>query len=91
MQLLNRRPPFGHEILAFVNDLPLYHVNIEEDNITTYSGEKAISVDLTISCGLLKGTDGKPKANKTRIRSLGMTSILTTTSDFDFIDFRRIS
>ena len=91
IQLLNRRPPFGHEVLAFVNDLPLYQITVEEESIETFSGEKPIKVELTITCQLENKLRAKSKMNKSRVQSFGMTSILTTTSGLDFVDFRRIS
>ncbi|KAH8117083.1 P-loop containing nucleoside triphosphate hydrolase protein [Phellopilus nigrolimitatus] len=92
--LLNRRPPYGHEVLAFVQDMPQYELKItaSKDAISSYAGRKPVSVELTVECRILDALIGKKaKSNKQRSRSLGMTSILTTTSDMDFIDFRRIS
>ena len=90
-QLLNRRPPYGNEILQFVRDLPQYIVAVDESTIIPSSGTEPVEVDLSVSLAL-KGDvkDSKGKRHKDR-RSLGMTTVLTLTSDLDFIDFRRIS
>ncbi|KAI5117308.1 hypothetical protein M0805_005536 [Coniferiporia weirii] len=88
--LLNRRPPFGHEVLAFVRNLPQYDLTVKVDDITSYNAKKPVSVELTIECRALQPSIVKAKS-KQRSRSLGMTSILTTTSDLDFVDFRRIA
>ncbi|THH08313.1 hypothetical protein EW145_g2777 [Phellinidium pouzarii] len=88
--LLNRRQPFGHEVLAFVQTLPQYDLSIKVDDITSYNAKKPVSVELTIECRILETLAGKAN-QKQRTRSPGMTSILTTTSDLKFIDFRRIS
>ncbi|KLO07339.1 P-loop containing nucleoside triphosphate hydrolase protein [Schizopora paradoxa] len=88
--LLNRRPPFGHEILAFVNDLPQYDVSIVENGVRTFGGKRPVEVDLDITCSILATSNAKGSRNtKQKSRSSGMASILTLTSDLDFIDFRR--
>ncbi|CCM03617.1 uncharacterized protein FIBRA_05759 [Fibroporia radiculosa] len=88
--LLNRRPPFGHEVLAAVQQLPEYTLNINEIEVTTHGGKKAVEVELLIECGLITdGTPG-PKMKKAKNKFTDMTTVLTLTSDLDFIDFRRI-
>ena len=89
LQLLNRRPPFGLEVQAFVKDLPQYLISVEEDDVTSYSGKKPVTVDLTISISLSQPIK-LAKHSKYRVKSLGMTSVLTTTSDLEYVDFRRI-
>ncbi|TFK54660.1 hypothetical protein OE88DRAFT_1731974 [Heliocybe sulcata] len=90
--LLNRRPPFGHEVLACLADMPQYFLNVSEQGVESTGGKGPVSVTLSIECGLI--SDGithtsKPKKNKSRRGD--MTAILSLTSDLDFIDFRRIS
>lgn len=89
-QLLGRRTPFGHEVLAFLQSLPPYNLSIEVDDISSYNGKKPVSVTLTISCSLADALV-IPSKSKHRTKFPGMTSILTATSDLDFIDFRRIA
>ena len=89
-QLLNRRPPYGHEILSNVQELPQYSLSIVEDDVTTYKGKQPVKINLTITCGVLDAIE-KPRGSKNRARSLGKTSILSVTSEMDFVDFRRIS
>lgn len=85
--MLNRRPPFGLEILASVKEFPQYRLSIKEIEVTKKSG--STEVDLEVECGLLAY-----ETNVTRKKSKGfglpMTTILTLTSDMDLIDFRRI-
>ena len=93
IQLLNRRPPFGHEVLAFLKELPVYEVSISlrRNGITSYSGRKPVAVDLDIQCGLLQELGKAKSKSKHKHRNFGATNVLTLTSDLDFIDFRRIS
>ncbi|KAF7791334.1 hypothetical protein EIP86_002348 [Pleurotus ostreatoroseus] len=88
--LLNRRPPFGHQILASVRQLPKYLVSIKKTDVTASDGIQPVEVELTIECGLLEdNTPVQAKKAKTKFRDT--TLVLTVTSDLDFIDFRRIS
>ncbi|KZT27339.1 P-loop containing nucleoside triphosphate hydrolase protein [Neolentinus lepideus HHB14362 ss-1] len=90
--LLNRRPPFGHEVLASLVEVPQYFLDISERGIESIGGRGPVCVELSIECGLISDRTthiSKPKKNKSRRGD--MTAILTLTSDFDFIDFRRIS
>ncbi|EJD02191.1 P-loop containing nucleoside triphosphate hydrolase protein [Fomitiporia mediterranea MF3/22] len=90
--LLNRRPPYGLEVLQFVHDMPQYAVSIAvaKNGVTSYSGRKPVSVELNIECHLVQALSGRTKSRQ-KSRFLGMTTILTTTSDLDLVDFRRIS
>lgn len=86
---MNRKPPFGHEILASVNQLPQYAVQITEIDITPQ--KDGVEVELSIDCSLLKDVKAtKAKKNKKQKR-WDMTMVLTLTSDNAFVDFRRIS
>ena len=89
-QLLSRRPPFGHEVLSFVNQLPQYWVKIEEASKPVPDSKGPIEIELSIKCGLSEDCSGKSKPKgKNKFRDA--TLILTTTSDLDFVDFRKIS
>ncbi|KAI0647359.1 P-loop containing nucleoside triphosphate hydrolase protein [Trametes meyenii] len=88
-QLLNRKSPFGHDLLATVNQLPQYTIAISEENTTC--GKDGVEVELSVECALVR--DPKvPKARKVKKQKRwDMTLVLTLTSDNTFIDFRRIS
>ncbi|KAG8907978.1 Sec63 [Tulasnella sp. 403] len=85
--LLNRKPPFGHDILAEVNVLPQYSLKISEESLSPSNGSDPVTVTVLVEVGLAAplGT-GKGKKGP----SLGWACIVTLTSDFDFIDFRRL-
>ncbi|KAH9857195.1 P-loop containing nucleoside triphosphate hydrolase protein [Lenzites betulinus] len=86
---LNRKPPFGHDILASVNQLPQYTVGITE--IDTTPQKDGVEVELSIDCGLVRDVKApKTKKNKKQ-RRWDLTMVLTLTSDNNFVDFRRIS
>ncbi|KAL5532870.1 HFM1 [Sanghuangporus sanghuang] len=90
--LLSRRPPYGHEVLQQVQDMPHYglSISVDRNGVTSYSGKKAVSIELNVECSLLQALPGRKKF-KQKTKFLGMTNVLTTTSDLDLIDFRRIS
>ncbi|KAJ7047198.1 P-loop containing nucleoside triphosphate hydrolase protein [Mycena alexandri] len=90
--LLNRRSPFGHEVLASVRELPQYTLAIQEVEVHSNGGKDPVEVELSISCALaaVELTNG-PKGKKPRGRTFTqMTAILTVTSDLEMVDFRRI-
>ncbi|KAF7311383.1 DEAD/DEAH-box DNA helicase [Mycena kentingensis (nom. inval.)] len=87
--LLNRRSPFGLEVLACVNEMPQYTVAMKEVEVHSDGGKSAVEVDLQITCGLANDITGGGKAKKQKGRTL-MTAIITLTSDNEFVDFRRI-
>lgn len=87
-QLLNRRPPFGHEVLATLRHFPQYTVDIQEVHVTASDTETPVEVELSITCGLV--IDGGPSSTKKKnIKGPDMTIVLTLSSDLEFIDFRR--
>jgi ATP-dependent DNA helicase HFM1/MER3 len=93
LQLLNRRPPFGLEVLASARELPEYSLSITEVEVTSsLGGQKPVEVELSVECSLMAdhSTAGASKAKKQQGRGSNMTTVLTLTSDLDFIDFRRI-
>ncbi|KIP12314.1 hypothetical protein PHLGIDRAFT_330071 [Phlebiopsis gigantea 11061_1 CR5-6] len=88
--LLNRRPPFGHQVLAIVNQFPQYYIEVEEIGTTHSDGSSPVEVELAVTCGLLDDSDtgaGLPKKSKSKYKD--MTQILTVSSDLDYVDFRR--
>lgn len=87
--LLNRRPPFGHEVLSFVQNLPRYKVTIAQKGYRpSYAG---VEVELEVECSLEVPLSGSSVSKKSKGPRLGMTDILTLTSDLDLVDFRRTS
>ena len=88
-QLLNRRPPFGLEVLACANELPQYRLNITELGTRSSAGKGPIEVDISIDCSLLEPSQ-LIKGKRQKHRVIDMTAVLTLTSTSDFIDFRRI-
>lgn len=87
-QLLNRRPPFGHEVLASVREMPQYMLHIVEENVSTFGGRKPVEIDLRITCSLKEPLIASTKQKQRK--SIGPTTVLTVTSELEFIDFRRI-
>ena len=91
LQLLNRRPPFGDSVIAAARELPQYSLKITEASILTCGGDKPVTIELKIECGLADISETTSTKNKKNKRpSLGMTAVLTLTSDNEFVDFRRI-
>ncbi|KAJ7685543.1 P-loop containing nucleoside triphosphate hydrolase protein [Mycena polygramma] len=88
--LLNRRPPFGHEVLASVRELPRYTLAVNEVEVHSNGGKDPVEIELSITCGLaVEPTPNGSKAKKQKGRAQ-MTAILTLTSDSEMVDFRRI-
>ena len=88
-QLLNRRPPFGLDVLAAVAEFPQYSLSVKETEIFS-DGMNPVQVHLLIDCSLVKEISASIKHKKQTHRGMGMTIVLTLTSDMDMIDFRRI-
>ncbi|EKM55317.1 uncharacterized protein PHACADRAFT_143494 [Phanerochaete carnosa HHB-10118-sp] len=92
IELLNRRPTFGHEVLAFVKSLPEYYIQVEEVGTTLSDGASPVEIELSVTVGVNEDTgvdSGKFKKGKAKLRD--STTILSLNSELDFIDFRRIS
>ncbi|TRM59292.1 Sec63 Brl domain-containing protein [Schizophyllum amplum] len=87
--LLNRRPPFGHEIIAAVQEFPHYSISIKELQVHPGGGDSPATVELLVECGVIEHSQSS-NGKKGKIKSSTFTSVLTVTSDDDFIDFRRI-
>ena len=91
--MLNRRSPFGFELLASAREFPEYSLSVTEVDVTSSpGGQKAVEVELSVDCSVVtnQSTAGASKAKKQQGRGSNMTTVLTLTSDLDFIDFRRI-
>ncbi|KAG8974345.1 Sec63, partial [Tulasnella sp. 427] len=87
LELLNRKPPFGHNILEEVSALPKYRLTINEEALAHSGGTEPVVASLKIEVGL-DGPLTTPRGKKAPI--LGFASVLTVTSDMEFIDYRRI-
>jgi ATP-dependent DNA helicase HFM1/MER3 len=88
--LLNRKPPFGHEVIAYVKQLPRYKLEISESGITPSDGTSPVEVELLVQCGLVDDIASVPQPRKGKMRFREATMLVTVTSDLDYIDFRRI-
>ncbi|KAF7363796.1 ATP-dependent DNA helicase MER3 [Mycena sanguinolenta] len=91
LKLLNRRSPFGHEVLASVAEFPQYTLAVQELGVRFNGGRDPVELELSITCGLVAVE--QPSASKGKKQLKGrtqMTAILTLTSDLEMIDFRRI-
>ncbi|KAK1236425.1 ATP-dependent DNA helicase MER3, partial [Marasmius sp. AFHP31] len=90
--ILNRRPPFGLQLLSAVREFPLYSLKVVEQELQSDGGKNPVKVMLGISCGLAEETpESNASKKKTKPRYTNMTGVLTLTSDHQFIDFRRIA
>ncbi|KAF9495867.1 P-loop containing nucleoside triphosphate hydrolase protein [Pleurotus eryngii] len=87
--LLNRRPPFGLDLMNSLKSFPQYFIKLKEIGTSMYGGESQVEVRMLIECGL-KAEWIKPKSGRHKTSGASMTSILTVTSDMEFIDYRRI-
>ncbi|OJA17319.1 hypothetical protein AZE42_04133 [Rhizopogon vesiculosus] len=81
--------PFGFEVLAAANELPKYFLALKDVKVSPSDGSSPVDIELSIECGIIWDNRAS-KASKKR-SSAGMTTLLTITSDFVFVDFRRIS
>jgi ATP-dependent DNA helicase HFM1/MER3 len=90
MQLLNRRSPFGYEVIASANEFPQYSVTITEVDVYENGKDDPVEVELSIECGLTAEQTITGKLKKQKNRGANTTVVLTLNSDLDLIDFRRI-
>ncbi|TFK42447.1 hypothetical protein BDQ12DRAFT_732098 [Crucibulum laeve] len=86
--LLNRRPPFGLQVLSSVEKLPRYSLEVTEVGVTPRGGKGPVEAEILIECGLADDQAAASKSKKHK--HTDMTVVLTLSSDMDFIDFRRI-
>ncbi|KAG1903838.1 uncharacterized protein F5891DRAFT_1208495 [Suillus fuscotomentosus] len=90
-ELLNRRSPFGSEVLLAANELPSYFLTLTEVKVSPSDGKCPVDIELSVECGLLLDKRASKGSKKHKRGGFDMTTLLTITSDFVFIDFRRIS
>ncbi|KAF6764008.1 Sec63 Brl domain-containing protein [Ephemerocybe angulata] len=91
--LLNRTAGFGEKLVAFANAMPRYSLMVKELEVHSDRGRSEVEVELAVTCGLLNPHQygDKTIAPKKGFKmSYDRTSVLTMSSDNDFIDFRRI-
>lgn len=80
-------------MLAAAREFPEYFLNVTEVNVKSSTrGSEPVEVELSIECSLMAQTSASvnSKVKRQKGRSVNMTTVLTLTSDLDFIDFRRI-
>ncbi|KAL0581143.1 ATP-dependent DNA helicase MER3, partial [Marasmius crinis-equi] len=90
--ILNRRPPFGLQLLAAVREFPLYSLKVVEKEVQSDGGKSPVEIVLGVTCGLEEETSeaSSSKSKKTKSRYTNYTGVLTLTSDHQLLDFRRI-
>ncbi|KAG6376315.1 DEAD-domain-containing protein [Boletus reticuloceps] len=88
--LLNRRPPFGSEVLAAANEFPRYFLDIKELRSIRSKGNSPVEVEFIVQCGLTFGDSAPQRVKKSKWGKTEMTTLLIVTSDMFFVDFRRI-
>ncbi|TCD63539.1 Sec63 [Steccherinum ochraceum] len=86
-QLMNRKPPFGNELLAKLKNYPRYTLSVTEASVTPSDGQSPVEVELSIQCGLVQEGGFMPK--KKPMRGGEWTVVFACNSDLDYIDFRR--
>ncbi|KAG6851272.1 hypothetical protein H0H93_011708 [Arthromyces matolae] len=90
--LLNRRSPFGLELLASAREMPQYSLAITELSIRSNKGLDPVEIELSIQCGLEHAHERQPlKSKKQKSYKGNMTVVLTISSDLEIFDYRRIS
>jgi len=89
-QLLNRRPPFGLDVLSWLKEYPQYHLSITENEVQSDGGKTPVQIELSVACAVVGEESLIRKTKKQKSRSFQMTAVLTLTSDNDLIDLRRI-
>ncbi|KAF9246342.1 P-loop containing nucleoside triphosphate hydrolase protein [Melanogaster broomeanus] len=88
-ELLNRRTPFGFDVLAAANAFPRYFVNLKEIGSTHSNGNSPVEVQFSVECGLVFDGSVPQRVKKPKWGKTEMTTLLIVTSDLVFIDFRR--
>lgn len=89
-QLLNRRAPFGHNIIESLREIPQYDLTVTEVGVNG-GGHQPVQVELSVGCSTRRTSAANKQSNNAKFRGFGgSTCVLTTTSDLEFIDFRRI-
>jgi len=89
---LLKRTGIGHRIIDAAEAIPRYQVTIEEQNIiSSGEGQTGVDVELSVTCALVNPEALGKGSTKGKLKTFGdTTSILTISSDFDMVDYRRI-
>ncbi|KAF8559747.1 P-loop containing nucleoside triphosphate hydrolase protein [Imleria badia] len=90
-ELLNRRHPFGFDVLAAANEFPRYFLDIKELRSIRSKGNSPVEVEFMVQCGLTLGESAPQRVKKSKWGKTEMTTLLIVTSDMSYIDFRRIA
>jgi ATP-dependent DNA helicase HFM1/MER3 len=77
--------------LLAAKELPNYFLALTELKVSPSDGKSPVDVELSVECGLLLDKGASTGSKKKKRGGFDMTTLLTITSDFVFIDFRRIS
>ncbi|KIK97520.1 hypothetical protein PAXRUDRAFT_10143 [Paxillus rubicundulus Ve08.2h10] len=88
-QLLNRRSPFGFDVLAAANEFPRYFLKLKEMGSTHSDGKSPVEVEISVECGLIFDDSAPRRVKKSKWGRTEMTTLLILTSDLAFVDFRR--
>ena len=89
VQLLNRRLPFGLEVLQGAKEIPEFRLRVVDDLVETFGGKEDLTCTITIECSAT--AEFSTQKRRKQRTALGFTNVLTLTSDERFVDFRRIS
>ncbi|TNY19881.1 P-loop containing nucleoside triphosphate hydrolase protein [Rhodotorula diobovata] len=84
--LLGRKPPYGRKLIAQATTLPQFEVTLTAGNEEVLSGHSGVQVELSVDLRLVL-TKPLPAVKKGTTKL--WVSLATTTSDGEFIDFRR--
>lgn len=85
-QILNRKAPFGSDLIATAKAYPRYQLSISEKRI----GQDG-TIELLIHCGLEDHVPVGATRGQRNPRDRDITNVLTLLSpDLEFIDYRRI-
>ncbi|KAG9103376.1 Sec63 [Ceratobasidium sp. 370] len=87
--LLNRRPPFGSDLVSAARSLPRYSISIVETSTAINHAKSALDVTLSIAISA-KLSQGKVNRFSKNFDTRS-SSVLTVLSDNQYVDFRRIS
>lgn len=72
--------------------MPQYLLTVKEAGVFTSGGKEPVEVEVAITIGLsnIDAFTAKGSGIKQPQRTFDMTSVLTYSSDYDFIDYRRV-
>lgn len=76
-------------MLEYLRQFPVYQLTIKATSVNSDQGKGPVEVDVDIECGLAEPL-AKSTQKKTKGRVVDYTSVLTLTSDNEFVDYRRI-